>query len=261
MPKAQQLAQNFHGHLRRGQLLEELFTAIPEVFYFVKDLESRFMGASPSFARMLGESSVEELLGKTDYDYSVDFLAEAFIEDDKRVMATGQTMANKIELVPSGLSLDWQSTTKTPLYNDANEIIGLAGISHIIKDSDDLYQNHPEMWKIIVFIRENFRRKISNSDLADAAEISVSSLERLFRATFGVTPLMYLRKTRLNAACRNLRKGELSLSEIATFCGFNDQTSMTRAFRQDLKITPLKYRQRFSELPLPNSTIRNQHIA
>ena len=247
MISPKQVNSEFFGDLRRGQLLEDLFSYIPEVFYFVKDRESRFMTASIGFAKILGENSVEALIGKTDYDYSVDFLAEAFIADDQRVMSTGVTLSNKIELVPSGYSLDWLSTTKSPLYNDDGEVIGLAGISHIIKDSDNLYGDHPEMRKIIDFIRSNFRNKITNADLAEAAGISLSSLERLFRATFGVTPLMYLRKTRLNAACRNLRKDELNLSEIAEYCGFNDQTSMTRAFRQELKITPLKYRNRFSE--------------
>jgi transcriptional regulator GlxA family with amidase domain len=58
---------------------------------------------------------------------------------------------------------------------------------------------------------------------------------------------MYLRKTRLNAACKILRSTKVGLCEIPVQCGFNDQTSMTRAFRQELKITPLKYRRSFSE--------------
>ncbi|MBL6920138.1 MAG: helix-turn-helix domain-containing protein, partial [Puniceicoccaceae bacterium] len=44
-----------------------------------------------------------------------------------------------------------------------------------------------------------------------------------------------------------LRSTKVGLSEIPVQCGFNDQTSMTRAFRQELKITPLKYRRSFSE--------------
>ncbi len=237
----------FLDRLRPGQLLEALFDTVPEVYFFVKDRESRFVTGSQSFAQTLGANSVQDIIGRTDFDYSADFLAEAFVADDQRVMTTGQTMVRKIELVPSGDSLDWLSTTKTPLYDDDGEVIGLAGICHVILESDAIYRDHPEMRQIITFIADNFREKISTADMAREAGISVSSVERLFRNSFGVTPLMYLRKTRLNAACRMLRENSLNLSTIAEACGFNDQTGMTRAFRQELKITPLKYRRRFSE--------------
>ena len=238
--------ETFFAELRPGQLLESLFNTMPEFFFFVKDRSSRFVTASLPFAQGLGAKDVQEIIGKTDFDYSADFLAEAFVADDRRVIQTGQLMSNKVELVPSGDSLDWLSTTKVPLYGHKDDVIGLAGLSHVILDSDALYCNHPEMRKLVSFIQEHFREKITATHLASAAGISVSSVERLFRATFGVTPLMYLRKTRLNAACRLLRSGDQGLATIAATCGFRDQQGMTRAFRQELKITPLKYRRRFS---------------
>jgi AraC-like DNA-binding protein len=38
-----------------------------------------------------------------------------------------------------------------------------------------------------------------------------------------------------------LRAHKHSIQEVAIACGFNDQTNMTRAFTQELKITPYKY--------------------
>ena len=239
--------ERFLQGLRPGQLLEPLFDAIPGVHYFVKDHQSRFMAASMSFAELLGENSVEAILGKTDYDYSADFMARAFIEDDQKVMSAGKPILNQVELVPTHDSIDWLSTSKTPLYNHEGDIVGLAGITRTLSDSDELYRDHPEMLHIIRYIQTEFRNKITIRDMALEANISVSSVERLFRATFGVTPAKYLRKTRLNDACRRLRDRNESLAVIAESCGLNDQTNMTRAFRQELKITPLKYRQRFSE--------------
>jgi AraC family L-rhamnose operon regulatory protein RhaS len=104
------------------------------------------------------------------------------------------------------------------------------------------------MYEIVNFVKSNFREKLSVSDMAKVGGISVSSQERLFRKTFGLTPLMYLRRTRLNAACKLLRETKNQLSKIAIDCGFNDQTNMTRAFRLELKITPLRYRRRFSDI-------------
>lgn len=245
-PRVRQEA--FLSQLMPGQMLEALFGSLPGAFYFIKDRASRFMGGSPSFARNLGAESVEDMLGKTDYDFSADFLAEAFQKDDQQVMETGEPILNRVELVPTGDgSLDWLSTTKVPLYGVNGDIVGLAGVSHIIHDTDAVYAGHPEMHRIVEYVRAHYREKMSVADMAAVGGISVSSQERLFRKTFGLTPMVYMRKTRLNAACRLLRETDKALAQITTECGFSDQTNMTRAFRTELKITPLRYRQRFSE--------------
>ncbi len=238
----------FLSSLRPGQLFESLFDNVPGAYFFVKDRESRFMGGSRSFAQTLGEVSIDGMIGKTDYDYSPDFLADGFYAADQRVIRTGQAVSNQIELVPSADgSLDWLCTTKVPLFDNDGAVIGLAGVARIIRDSDAVYADHPEMRRIVDFVRAHYREKLSVSDLAKVGGISVSSQERLFKKTFELTPLMYLRRTRLNAACKMLRETSAELAEIAVQCGFNDQTNMTRAFRQELKITPLKYRRSFSD--------------
>ncbi|MGC6424651.1 MAG: helix-turn-helix domain-containing protein [Lentimonas sp.] len=238
----------FLGRLRSGHLMEGLFNAIPGVFYFVKDLDSRFMGGSSGFARSMGASSVDEIIGKTDYDYSPDFLADAFFADDQSVMTGEKEIHDKIELVPAADgSLDWLKTTKVPLYGHEGGVVGMAGVTRVIRDNDAVYTDHPEMHRIVEYVRTHYREKLSVADMANVGGISVSSQERLFRKIFGLTPLMYLRKTRLNAACAMLRDTSVDLAEIAVNCGLTDQTNMTRAFRLELKITPLKYRRRFRE--------------
>jgi len=237
----------FLNSLATGPWMEQLFDRVPGAYFFVKDRKSRFMGGSQDFARTLGETDIKAMVGKTDYDYSPDFLADAFYDDDQRVMATGQSIFNQIELVPAADgSLDWLCTSKVPLRNHQGEVVGMAGVSRIISDSDAVYADNPEMHRIVDYVRQHYREKLSVADMARIGGISVSSQERLFRKTFGLTPLMYLRKTRLNAACKLLRESNTGLSNIAVQCGFNDQTNMTRAFRLELKITPLRYRRRFS---------------
>lgn len=239
--------KTFLSSLAPGQWIEELFNTVPGVYFFLKDRKSRFMGGSQDFARKFGETQIEAMIGKTDYDFSPDFLADAFFEDDQRVMAMGEPIFNQIELVPSeGGSLDWLCTSKIPLKDDEGEVVGMAGIVRIISDSHLIYADNSEMRRIIAFVRAHYREKLSVVDMARVGGISVSSQERLFRKTLGLTPLMYLRKTRLNAACKLLRESGEGLSSIAVQCGFNDQTNMTRAFRLELKITPLRYRRRFS---------------
>ena len=47
-----------------------------------------------------------------------------------------------------------------------------------------------EMHLIVAYVRQHYREKISVSGLAKIGGISVSSQERLFKKTFGLTPLM-----------------------------------------------------------------------
>lgn len=255
------MQSDFLASLRSGQMLESLFDQVPGAYYFVKDRESRFMAGSQSFARTLGEESIDLMIGKTDYDYSPDFLADVFYEDDQRVIHTGQAVYNKIELVPSADgSLDWLCTTKVPLFDQDHQVAGLAGVARIIRDHDTVYAEHPEMHRIVGYVRKHYREKLSIADLAEVGGISVSSQERLFKKTFGLTPLMYLRRTRLNAACQLLRSSKVGLADISVLCGFNDQTSMTRAFRLELKITPLKYRRQFSDAKSKRKDTKTVHV-
>ena len=243
--------EQFLSSLASGQLLFELFDSILGAHYFVKDIHSRFIGGNKSFADALGEPSVDAIISKTDYDYSQNFMADAFYADDQAVIQSGVPLRDNIELVSSrDGSLDWLCTTKIPLRSQGGSIVGLAGVARIIQDSDSVYAGHPEMYEIVNFVKTSFRKKLCVSDMARVGRISVSSQERLFRKTFCLTPLMYLRRTRLNAACKLLRETKNELSQIAVDCGFNDQTNMTRAFRLELKITPLRYRRRFSDIKL-----------
>lgn len=261
-PPASSLKESFVSSLAPSQLMESLFDAVPGAHYFVKNIDCQFVGGSDSFAQMLGAASIEAMIGKTDYDYSPDFLADVFYADDLAVIRTREPIHNKIELVPSADgALDWLCTTKIPLFDKEGNIHGLAGVTRLIRDSDTLYADQPEMHLIVDYARERYRDKISVADMAKVGGISVSTQERLFKKTFGLTPLMYLQKIRLNAACKLLRDSDTTLASIAVQCGFNDQTNMTRAFRLELKITPLRYRRRFSDESKARKTPRRSSDA
>jgi len=243
------VVKEFSEQLKKGQLLELLFDAVPDVYFFAKNQKGQFVGANTGFVMMMGGDSIESIIGKTDYDLVPDFLARNFQEGDKLVLDSKQPMYNEIELVPSiEGALAWHCTSKVPLFDENDKVTGIAGVTRLIDDRDAVYMNHPEMRQIVKYLRQYFKKKISMGDAANAAGVSVSKQERLFKKIFGITPLMYLQKIRLNAACDLLRNTKQDLAKIAVSTGFNDQTSMTRAFRLELKITPLKYRKNYTNI-------------
>ena len=242
----QPVYEEMKGRLRPGQLLDLLLTRVPGVAFFVKDPQYRFVTGNQALLQLLGAASVDEIVGQTDVAFTADFLADAFRADDRSVLEEGRVILDQIELVPTPETLEWRCTSKVPLYDNQNRIIGLAGITRNINDSDAVYRDHPGMHTIVDYIQAHYQEGVTKADLAEAAGISISTLERLFRKMFGITPGQYARKIRLNAACQLIRDTNRSLVEIAAACGFSDQASMTHAFRSEIKITPNRYRQRFS---------------
>lgn len=110
------------------QLLNSVMNNIPQSIFW-KNQESIFLGCNQSFATTAG-MTVEEILGKTDYDLpwkkeESDF----FVECDRRVMSSNQA---EIGIVEPQLQADgqqrWLETNKIPLHDIDGQVIGLIGI-------------------------------------------------------------------------------------------------------------------------------------
>jgi len=94
---------------------------------FRKNLRKQFTFANQQFCRTLGRK-LEEILGKTDYDFFPPALAAKYQQDDARVMATGQSFETVEEhQLPDGRQI-YVHVVKTPLRGAYNQIIGVQGI-------------------------------------------------------------------------------------------------------------------------------------
>ncbi|MFL5540916.1 MAG: helix-turn-helix domain-containing protein [Longimicrobiaceae bacterium] len=78
--------------------------------------------------------------------------------------------------------------------------------------------------------------------LASVAGVPPARLGREFRLRLRCTPGEYLRRLRVDAACRLLTETDRPLSEIALAAGFYDQSHLNRHFRRLLGTTPAAYR-------------------
>lgn len=64
---------------------------------------------------------------------------------------------------------------------------------------------------------------------------------RIFRTVIHRTPIDYLNYYRIEKACYLLETEDLSITEVAYHCGFNDSSYFIRCFKKYKQITPTKY--------------------
>ena len=96
--------------------------------------------------------------------------------------------------------------------------------------------------KTLAFIEQNYDSALTIEDIADSANLGVSSCLRLFHSVLGTTPIRYLVKFRLQKAAEELKRGEAnSIAEIAYACGFSDASYFNRCFRKEYGKTPSEY--------------------
>ena len=220
-----------------------LFDNIPGVSFFVKDVNHRLVSVNEGFLPRLGLSSERELLGKTDFDLFPPRLAEHFRRDDRLVIESKKPMLNILELVFNSQGLpDWYLTNKYPLFDRTGEVVGIIGTVRPYGDGELKWERDDEIGRAVSYIRKNFRTELAIADLIKVSKLNHRKLHRGFVELFGVAPMQFITRTRIEAACDDLLTTGNKLSDIAKDNGFYDQSSFTQHFRKQMGVTPLKYR-------------------
>lgn len=86
----------------------------------------------------------------------------------------------------------------------------------------------------------------SLTSIAKEAGIHPVHLSREFRRYFSCTVGDYMRKLRVDHASRMLTGGRTPLVEIASVCGFADQSHFSSTFKRTVGITPARFREMHS---------------
>jgi len=113
--------------LRHSEALyHSLVETLPQNI-FRKNLDCRFTFANQQFCQTLGRP-LEDIVGKTDFDFFPPELAEKYRRDDLQVLATGQPYESVEEHQPPGSSKLYVQVVKTPIFKSDGTVLGLQGI-------------------------------------------------------------------------------------------------------------------------------------
>lgn len=245
-PNQEAIQDRFFKQLSRQRDLLDLFDSIPGVYMYIKDAESRFIRANRVVCDVVGVADPNNLIGKTDFDFFPPAIAAQYVAEDKRVITSGRPLANQVWMVPGQNGVPrLYLCNKIPLTNAKQKVVGIAGVKRPFEYSDDDSAGYSRLTKAIAFVTENYQREIEVGDIAEHVFLSVSQLQREFSNNFDITPVRYLREVRIGVARHLLESSDFSLAQIATECGFYDQSHLSRHFKSSTGLTPMKYRTRF----------------
>ncbi|MDR2731422.1 MAG: AraC family transcriptional regulator [Treponema sp.] len=121
------------------------------------------------------------------------------------------------------------------LHNTIDRISGFVSSFHGIPHAAALR-------KAETFILENYTRKVSLKEIAGVAGLSAPYFSTIFKEEMGENLSKYLNRLRVEKASRLLLESEMSLSEIASCCCFEDQSWFSKIFKAYTGISPGKYR-------------------
>jgi PAS domain S-box-containing protein len=121
--------------IRRNAILDN----IPDMAW-LKDKDGNFLAVNGPFAAACGISG-EELLGKTDFDFWPQELAQRYKDDDEQVMKTRKRKSIEETLVHTQGRDVWIETIKSPIYDENGEVMGTTGIARNITERKQMAED------------------------------------------------------------------------------------------------------------------------
>ena len=107
-----------------------------------------------------------------------------------------------------------------------------------IRESDKI------IYVVSEYIKKNFEQEITLGELSRIFAVSEGYLSRKFRQVTGIGVNQYITFVRISHGERLLREGKLSVTEVASHCGYNDSNYFAAVFKKIKGVTPLRYKNR-----------------
>lgn len=114
-----------------NELVRAVIEGTNDVVY-VKDLEGRYLLANDAAARTIG-LSIEQILGRNDYELFSRHEAERMVENDRVIFARKEVVSIEERVTFRDRTWIYEST-KAPYFDETGEVVGVIGISRNITE-------------------------------------------------------------------------------------------------------------------------------
>ena len=101
--------------------------------------------------------------------------------------------------------------------------------------------------RVIDYIHAHLDQDLKRDDLAKIAGVAPPYFTRLFSKSMGETPKRYLLRRRIERAQKLMKSADSdqTLAQVASACGFFDQSHFGNEFRRQVGISPSHYRRHY----------------
>lgn len=228
---------------RSLEAVTDVLATVPNVMFSIKSVDGTYLAANRAFAERAGLSGPGEVVGRTAADLFPDDLAEQYAAQDRAVVETGLMLSNELEVITRpDRSYGWFLTSKSRWTDDRGAVVGIVSVSVDLRTAVDGTAPHARLADAVEVARRRYADRLEVADLATAADMTVSQLERTARRVLGLTPKQLIMRFRLEEALRLITTTDTALADVATRCGYYDQSAFGRHFRQVVGSSPAAYR-------------------
>ena len=115
--------------------------------------------------------------------------------------------------------------------------------SHFMKEAQArMWTQDERLIRVLDYINTHIYEDININDLADTACISNPYLIRLFHRNFGISPLQFVNRKKIEKAQIMLLTEDTIIKEMAYNLGFKDHSYFIRLFKKVTGQTPMEFR-------------------
>lgn len=105
----------------------------------------------------------------------------------------------------------------------------------------------PKVSKVIQYIERNLDNTLTLNELASHVDLAPSYLSRIFNQEINKSISQYIIELRIKKARDLIARTKMTVSEVASYVGFKEQSYFTQCFKKQYGVPPLKYRTEHKE--------------
>jgi len=189
---------------------QSILNALPDTVYF-KDKNHRFIRINRAKINDVN-STYEDIIGKTDFDFFPETVAKKCRADDEYVLNTGKSIIHKEEKIVTNKNKKVVLVSKFPLKDENENIIGTIGISSDISELKETEEKLKEALEEKDFLMKELNHRVKNNlamvssliSLKDSeTEIDLSDIQHQIEAISLIHEKLYKTENVTEINCRD----------------------------------------------------------
>lgn len=225
------------------EAMERLMEGAEDVVFCIKNRQGQYLAVNDAFLRRVRVPDRGALLGRTAREVFPALLAMGYEKQDAFVFSHGEEIRDRMEMITNrDGTAGWYVADKVPVRDASGEVIALAGISRSLHVHPHDDAKLGRLARAVERMRREYATPLRIAALAEEAGLSLSRFERLMRSVLRVSPRQLLTRLRVEAAAEMLQMTSRPLAEVALECGFCDQPTFCRQFKEATGMAPGGYR-------------------